>query len=147
MSVGGNDGEAILGMVRLADQITQSPLLQIQQDSREIRVRREGDFDLTCEFRPGELHQVETPFGTEICGWDAHQLVFQLLLPDGLRIRHVMTLGAAGQKLNIATTVKSGQVSFPFLLNRVYNRFEPGAAGYHCEITLSRGKVCTTEAP
>ncbi len=50
-----------------------------------------------------------------------------------------------GQKLNIATTMVTDQVSFPFLLNRVYNRFEPGESGYKCEVTLTRGTVCTTE--
>lgn len=143
--MGANSGSSILGLVRMADLITQSPLLEITQDTHKIRVKREEDFDLTCEFYPGELRKVETPFGTEICGWNGHQLVFKLLLPDGLSIQHVMTMGAAGQKLNIATTVVTSQVSFPFLLNRVYNRFEPGASGYKCEMTLTRGKVCTTE--
>lgn len=143
---GGYNGEAIIGMVRMADLVTQSPLLQIQQNANDIRVRREGDFDLTCEFYPGELSKVETPFGIEICGWKAHQLVFRLLLPDGLSIQHVMTMGAAGQKLMIATTIVTDQVSFPFTLNRVYNRFEPGQSGYKCEVTLTRGTVCTTES-
>lgn len=145
-NAGANSSSSILGMVRMADLITQSPLLEITQDAHKVRVQREQDFDLTCEFYPGELHQVETPFGTEICGWNGHQLVFKLLLPDGLSIQHVMTMGAAGQKLNIATTVVSDQVSFPFLLNRVYNRFVPGQSGYKCEVTLTRGTVCTTEA-
>jgi hypothetical protein len=143
---GANSGSSILGLVRMADLITQSPLLEITQDTHKIRVKREEDFDLTCEFYPGELNKVDTPFGTEICGWNAHQLVFKLLLPDGLSIQHVMTLGAAGQKLLIATTVVTDQVSFPFTLNRVYNRFEPGESGYKCEVTLTRGRVCTTES-
>lgn len=142
---GGNNGSSIMGLVRMADLITQSPLLEITQDPHKIRVKREQDFDLTCEFYPGEMHRVETPFGTEICGWNGHQLVFKLLLPDGLSIQHVMTMGAAGQKLNIATTVVTSQVSFPFILNRVYNRFKPGESGYKCEVTLTRGTVCTTE--
>lgn len=142
----GNSGSSIMGLVRMADMITQSPLLEITQNTHKIRMEREQDFDLTCEFYPGALRKVETPFGTEICGWNGHQLVFKLLLPDGLSIQHVMTMGAAGQKLNIATTVVSDQVSFPFLLNRVYNRFEPGESGYKCEVTLTRGTVCTTES-
>jgi hypothetical protein len=144
-SSGGNSGSSIMGLVRMADLITQSPLLEITQDTHKIRVKREADFDLTCEFYPGELNRVETPFGTEICGWNGHQLVFKLLLPDGLSIQHVMTMGAAGQKLNIATTVVTSQVSFPFILNRVYNRFGPGQSGYKCEVTLTKGTVCTTE--
>ncbi len=143
----GASGEAIMGQVRMADLITQSPLLEITQDPNNIRVKREQDFDLACEFYPGELHQVETPFGIELCGWNGHQMVFKLLLPDGLAIQHVMTIGAAGQKLNIATTVVTSQVPSPFVLNRVYNRFVPGQSGYKCEATLTRGTVCTTGTP
>lgn len=145
---GGLDsGSSLTGLARFADTITQTSLLEIEQDDRGIRIRREGDADLTCEFHPGELRIVETPFGKEVCGWQAHQLVFRLALPDGLRIQHVMTAGANGQKLNVATTVATDQVSRPFTLNRVYNRFEPGKSGFRCEMTLTRGRVCTTKSP
>jgi hypothetical protein len=147
ISMGGsgpNSGSAILGLVRMADLITQSPLLEITQDEHKIQVKREDDFSLSCEFYAGEYRREKTPFGTDACGWNAHQLVFKSLLPDGLSIQHVMTLGAAGQKLNIATTVVSDQVSFPFTLNRVYNRFQPGDSGFTCQETLTKGKVCTT---
>jgi hypothetical protein len=146
ISGGANSGSSVIGLARMADLITQSPLLEVDQTAHKIRVKREEDFSLTCEFFPGEQRKVETPFGTEICGWNGHQLVFKLLLPDGLSIQHVMTLGAGGQKLVIATTVVSSQVSFPFSLNRVYNRFEPGESGFQCEVTLTRGRVCTTES-
>jgi len=132
--------------VRFADMITQTPLLEIEQDERSIRIRREDDSDLTCEFHLGELHVVETPFGKEACGWQGHQLVFRLLLPDGLRIQHVLTAGANGQKLNVATTVATDQVTRPFTLNRVYDRFVPGENGFSCEMTLTRGNVCTTRS-
>lgn len=145
-AAGTNSGSSIIGLVRLTDLITQAPLLEITQDDEQIRVKREQEFDLTCEFHPGKTHAVETPFGTEICGWNGHQLVFGLKLPDGLSMQHVMTMGAAGQKLNVATTVTSSQVSFPFTLNRVFNRFEPGDDGIRCEMTLTRGRVCTTES-
>jgi hypothetical protein len=143
---GANSGSSILGLARMADLITQSPLLEIEQSEHKILVKREEDFALSCEFYVGEYRNTETPFGIEACGWNAHQLVFKLLLFDGLSIQHVMTVGAGGQKLNIATTVVSDQVSFPFTLNRVYNRFQPGASGFNCKETLSRGRVCTTES-
>ena len=145
-SAGPNSGSSIIGLARMADLITQSPLLKIDQGPNTISVKREEDFSLTCDFYPGQLNTVETPFGTEICGWNGHQLVFELRLPEGLSIQHVMTMGAAGQKLLVATTVVSSQVSFPFALNRVYNRFEPGEEGFQCEVTLTRGRVCTTES-
>jgi hypothetical protein len=149
MVIGGadaNSGSSVLGLVRMADMITQSSLLEIEQSEHKIRVKREADSDLTCEFYGGELREVQTIFGTEICGWKAHQLVFKLLLPGGLSIQHVMTRGVAGHKLNIATTVVTDQVSYPFTLNRVYNRFVPGQSGFRCEMTLTRGRVCTTES-
>ncbi len=147
MGSGTNSGASIMGLARMAELITRSPLLEIDQQEHEIRVKREESFALTCEFHPGQFHSVETPFGTEVCGWEGHQLVFRILLPEGLSIQHVFTPGPQGQRLNIATTVISDQVSYPFTLNRVFNRFVPGSRGYRCEQTLSRGRVCTTEAP
>jgi len=73
-------------------------------------------------------------------------LVFKIYLPEGLSIQHVMTLGASGRKLNVATTVVSDQVSYPFTLNRVYNRFVPGNSGFSCKMTLTKGRVCTTQS-
>ena len=142
---GENSGASIMGLARMAELITRSPLLEIEQDERNIKAKREESFALSCEFHAGQLHSVETPFGTEVCGWDGHQLVFRILLPDGLNIQHVLTLGPQGRRINIATTVVSDKVSYPFTLNRVFNRFVPGNRGYRCTQTLSRGRVCTTE--
>lgn len=143
---GANSGESVVGLARMADMITQSPLLEVEQGEHDIKVKREENFALRCQFHQGQLQTVETPFGTETCGWNGHQLVFRVVLPDGLSIQHVMTRGASGEKLNIATTVVSDQVSYPFTLNRVYNRFEPGSGGFRCIMTLTRGRVCTTES-
>ena len=150
MVIGGsgttNSGPSILGLAQMADLITQSQLMEITQDANDIKVERELDFALTCEFYPGQYHEVETPLGKEICGWDQHQLIFKILLPEGLTIQHIFSLGPEGQWLNIATTVISDQVTSPFTVNRVYARYEPGEAGYSCKMTLSRGRVCTTES-
>jgi hypothetical protein len=143
---GGLNGESIMGVAQMAELITRSPLLEIEQDEAGIKVKREESFALGCEFHPGQFHTVETPFGTESCGWLDHQLVFRIVLPEGLSIQHVMTLGPQGQRLNIATTVISDQVAYPFTLNRVFNRFVPGSRGYRCTQTISRGRVCTTES-
>jgi hypothetical protein len=141
-----NSGASIIGLAQMADLITQSQLMEITQNEHDIKVKREGDFALTCEFYLGQFHTVETPLGKEVCGWNAHQLVFRILLPEGLSIQHVLTVGADRQKLNIATTVVSDQVSTPFVLNRVYERYEPQDEGYSCKMTISKGRVCTTES-
>lgn len=143
---GANSAPSIIGLARMSDLITRSALLEIEQSEHKIKVKREESFALTCEFYPGQSQTVETPVGTEICGWNAHQLVFKMLLPDGLSIQHIMTMGSSGSKLNIATTVVSDQVSYPFTLNRVYNRYVPGNRGYSCKMTLTKGKVCTTQS-
>ncbi|NQX89820.1 MAG: hypothetical protein HRT77_14275 [Halioglobus sp.] len=143
---GVNSGSSVMGLVRFTDLITQTPLLEIEQDQQHIRIRREDDADLLCEFFAAESEVIETPFGSQWCGWREHQLVFRLALPGGLRIQHIMTAGQNGQKLNVATTVLTDQVTQAFTLNRVYNRFVPGASGFHCEMTLTRGRVCSTRS-
>jgi hypothetical protein len=145
-SSGPNSAPSIIGLARMSDLITRSPLLKIKQSEHEIKVKREENFALTCEFYAGQFQSVETPLGTEICGWNGHQFVFKILLPDGLSIQHVMTMASSGGKLNIATTVVSDQVSYPFTLNRVYNHFVPGRSGFSCKMTLTKGRVCSTQS-
>ena len=146
-SAAADTGASIIGLARMADYITESQLLDIQQGPTDILVKREENFALTCEFHGEESREVRNPLGREICGWDDHQLVFWILLPEGLKINHRFSLGPSGERLNIATTVYSDRVSYPFTLNRVYNRYDPDSEGYSCEQTLTRGKVCTTRTP
>lgn len=145
MGSGSDGASAIIGLAEMADLVSRSPLLNIVQNESGIRVRREDDFALDCDFHDGRPQAVETPLGREFCAWDGHQLVFVLTLPDGLGIRHRLTLGPDGQLLNIASTVSSDRVSQPFTLNRVYRRMDGDAQGFSCEQTLTRGTVCTTE--
>ncbi len=142
----GIDGASVVGLARMADYVTRSQLLEIEQSRTDIRIKREENFALTCEFFGAESRTVKNPLGREVCGWDDHQLVFWVVLPEGLRINHRLSLGPEGERLNIATTVYSDRVTYPFTLNRVYHRYDPEADGITCEMTLTRGKVCTTEA-
>lgn len=149
MSMGGsgsNSAPSVIGLAKMADLVTASQLLEVTQGKNDILIKRENSFALTCEFYNGASHTQESVFGTEICGWSSHQLRFRMYLPDGLSIQHVISLGNSGDRLHIATTIYSDQVSYPFTLNRVYNRYEPDRGGVRCEMTLTRGRVCTTEA-
>lgn len=145
-NAGSNNAPSVIGLARMADLITASQLLEIIQKENDILLKRENNFALTCEFYKGASQTQESVFGSETCGWNSHQLLFRMYLPDGLSIQHILSLGSTGARLNIATTVYSDQVSYPFTLNRVYNRYEPDRGGIRCEMTLTRGKVCTTEA-
>ena len=132
---------ALVDVARLADMITNSQVLDIEQSDIDIEVHRENSFALTCVFSEGEPEVVVDELGAEVCGWDGHQLVFHIRLPDGLDIRHRFTLSRDTERLHVATRV-DGQRSAPFTLNRFYFRFDPLPEDYSCEYTLSRGNVC-----
>ena len=145
-AAGSNSAPSIIGLAKMADMITSSQLLEITQGKNDILIKRENNFALSCEFYKGSGQPLESAFGTEVCGWDSHQLLFRIYLPDGLSIQHRISLGSSGDRLNIATTVYSDRVSYPFTLNRVFERYKPDRDGIRCEMTLTRGKVCTTES-
>ena len=147
LSVGASSGNSLYALARMAEIVTEPQLLDISQSKTEITIKREGSFALYCEFFPGELHRIESPLGSEVCGWDGHQLLFNIALPGGLSIYHRLTLGPQGERLQIATTLRSDQVSWPFNVDRVYRRYDPNSSGIRCKQTLTRGKVCTTERP
>lgn len=141
----GTSQEAVLGLAQMAELITESQLLEVEQNRVAIRVEREGNFSLSCDYGPEAAATNEYGVGRERCYWDGQQLVFLIELPDGLDIIHRLSLSASGDTLGILTSVYSSSVSAPFTVRRVYRRFVPGSRGYRCTETLTRGRVCTTE--
>ena len=136
---------AMVDVARLADNITNSQVLEIEQSPSDIEIQREDNFALSCVFNDGEPEVVVAELGAEVCGWDAHQLVFHIRLPDGLDIRHRLTMSEDAERLHVATQVDSKK-SKPFTINRFYYRFDPLPEDYSCEYTLSRGNVCQSES-
>jgi len=136
------DVAAIVGLGRLAEIITKSTVLTITQTDSQVIIERDDDFALVCEF--GVRRKSETRLGQELCGWFGDQLAFEIDLPDGLRVSHLLTLASSGDRLNLATTVYSTRASLPFSLNRVYTPFEPLEDHlYDCEYTLVNQTTCT----
>jgi hypothetical protein len=131
----------LVAAARLAELITESQVLEIEQNDIDIEINRENSFALTCVFSEGEPQVVLDELGAEICGWDANDLIFRIRLPDGLNIHHRVTMSAEGDRLRVTTTVDSDQAS-PFTVNRFYYRFNPMPVDYSCEYTLSKGNVC-----
>ena len=141
-----SSGRDLIALAEMAEIITAPELLEVVQTDNEIRLKRENSFALICVVdRPAPI-VTQTPFGTEQCGWDGHQLFFDIALPDGLQIRHRITRSSLADSLVMQTAVYSPTVSQPFTVSRVYNRYNPDKAGYRCTQTLTRGTVCTTEA-
>lgn len=144
---GSGSAQSIYGLAQMAELITEPSLLTIEQTESEIRIERENSFALVCDLTRPQPVINETPFGTESCGWDGHQLLFSILLPEGLFVQHRMTKSAAYDLIVVATTVDSAEVSQPFTISKVFGRYDPSAVGFHCKDTLSKGRVCTTERP
>jgi hypothetical protein len=144
LSVGQASGsrETIIGLARFTEEITRMPLLQIEQDRSRMRIDREDDFSLLCEFFNEQTAITQTPFGTEECGWNGEQLLFQLVLDDGLRIFYQVTLSPNGRQLNITTTVSSASVSTPMTISNYYRRYDIPENEFDCILTLTRNNVC-----
>lgn len=142
-----NSFRAIINLGQMAEIISRTTVLEIDQTGDAIEISRKDDFPLSCSFYGGMAVPIEDALGTELCGWDRHQLVFRIDLPDGFTIHHRMTLAPEGDKLNIATTVQSRGLPQPFTLNRVYQRFVPLADEFECETTVSKGKSCRRATP
>lgn len=140
-------GRGIYALARMAELVIEPQLLDIDQDDIGVTVEREGSFALQCEFGNGGDKVRESSFGREVCGWRDHQLLFQVELPDGLSIRHRFTLAPDGERLQMVTQLFSREVSQPLTVARVFNRYDPTRSGIRCRQTLTRGRVCTTEAP
>jgi len=134
----------VLALAQLADLITQVDSLTIAQSEHQISVQRKGDFAISCEFYNGVAQGPATEYGNEICGWDGHQFVSRLILPDGLRVSHRFTISTDGKSLLVSTTVSSSATTTPFTLDRYYNQFERPASEFNCIETLSMKRVCST---
>ncbi|MDJ0655419.1 MAG: hypothetical protein QNJ40_14750 [Xanthomonadales bacterium] len=131
-----------LELIRLADSISQTGVMEIQQGKQSIEIKRGEEFPLTCTFGPGGPFAAMDPLGNEVCGWDSHQLVFAFGLEGNLRVIHRLTLASDGDKLNVATTVSGRGADQTFTLNRVYDRFEPLADDYQCKLAVTGLKTC-----
>ena len=128
-----------LGM--LAETMTRSVILNIEQTQDAIVVKREDDFSLTCDFTVAD--QTSTTLGEERCGFDDKgHLIYMVSLPDGLNVVHNLSKSADGTRLIVATTVSSERLPSGFTLHRVYMPFVPGKGGYQCEYTLEKKKTC-----
>lgn len=139
---GGGSMETVVGLARFTEEITRMPVLQIEQDRSRVQIDREEDFALFCEFFNNQTALTQTPFGTEQCGWNGNQLLFQLNLQDGLRIFYQVTLSPNGQQLNITTTVTSSQVPTSLTISNYYRRYDIPENDIDCILTLTRNNVC-----
>ena len=137
------DVDTVLALAKMAELVTASDLLVVDQDIAFVRIDRENSFALVCDIRGAQT--ATTQLGQETCWWDGQQLHFSIELPEGLSIRHRFARSADGALLAQRTRLSARGTQRDFEVSRIFARFEPGNRGYHCIDTLSRGRVCSTE--
>ena len=135
-------GANIVDLARLAEYLTRQNTLVIRQDRNQVSIERRGEAALTCMLEDGPMETFASAHGAEICGWDGQQLVFQIILPDDLVIRHRFSVAADTTQLRMVTSVSS-KGSAPFNLIQAFNRYDAPAEEFNCVLTLSRGRVCS----
>lgn len=138
----GRSFHSVLATARLADHITRAQTLEVDQQGRLVKVHREENFSLVCDYTMAIPELDQESLGVESCYWDGTDLMYQIELPDGLDIYHRFTLAPTGDQLRIATTVNATGVA-PFTLNRFYYRYEPLPEDFSCRFTLAKGRVCS----
>ncbi|HJO12354.1 MAG: hypothetical protein QGG67_08885 [Gammaproteobacteria bacterium] len=131
----------VVDLARLAEFISRQSTITITQNNNEVRIEREGDAALICGLGEEIMESFSSKHGTEICGWEQRQLVFQISLTDSVTILHRFTVSSNNQSLNLVTSISSGN-STPFNLIQVFQRYDAPPDEFNCEQTLSRGIVC-----
>jgi hypothetical protein len=135
----------LIAHARLAELITRQNTLRILQSDDEIRIERRGDSALICTTHNNTLDTFVSVHGSEYCGWDRLQLVFQISLAEGVFIEHRFSVDPGGETLSMLTSVSSRN-SIPFNLIQFFNRYDAPLDNVDCVQTLSRGQVCSARS-
>jgi hypothetical protein len=131
----------IIDLARFTDTITRASTMTIVQNDTEITIKREGEADLACQLGNNAIYS-NNEFGSEVCVWDRSRLIFKILLNQGTLIYHRFLVSDDRKSINLQTRV-SHQGSHSFALVQTFQRYQNNSKHYHCQQTLSRGKVCS----
>ena len=91
------DLDTLIALAKMAELVTDSDLLEIEQDPHILRVERANNFALSCDL--GEALVVHSLLGAERCWWDGQQWHFSVRLPDGLSIEHRFSVSEDSRSL------------------------------------------------
>lgn len=136
----------LLDLAQLAEYISRHTVMSIAQNENEVRIIRENEADLVCSVQEASMVSFSSDVGSEACGWDGQQLIFEIRLPDQLTIQHRLSVSIDSQSLNMLTTITHGR-TVPFDLIQVFSNFDAGPDSLNCRQTVTRGKVCNQITP
>ena len=135
-----------VNLARVAEYISRQTTMEIIQNRNEVRVERKGEAPLICGMETGPTPTFSSPHGSEFCGWNRLQLIFEITLPEQLYITHQFSVSANGSSLQLITSIQNGD-GIPFNLRQTYNKYEAPPEEYNCIQTISRGRVCSQRTP
>ena len=138
------DVDTLIALAKMAELITEPPVLNIQQDQRWLRIERDNSFALICRF--DESSAVVSQLGAERCWWDGQQWHFVVQLPEGLVVEHRFIISEDREALAQRTVMSVNGTGTKLEVMRVFARYDNTKRGYRCTDTLSKGLVCTTES-
>ena len=136
----------LFDLARLSEYINRSSTMEIFQNRYEVRIHRRGEAPLICSMETGPNEVFSSRHGTEICGWDRQQLVFEIALPDGLYIIHRLSISSDSERIRFMTSI-SRKNSVPFYLVRAFNKYHAPQDEYGCVHTVTRGRSCRMRQP
>ncbi|MCC5887098.1 MAG: hypothetical protein JJT88_11755 [Gammaproteobacteria bacterium] len=137
---------SVMAKARLADMVTGQGAFEIVQTREQVRIERAGDAPLICSTITDRQETFDSVHGRESCAWERQQLLFEVVLPEGVTIEHRFSLDPGGDAMSVLTRVSSRDAP-PFALRQFYQRYDKSTASFRCVQTLSRGQVCSTEDP
>ena len=136
----------LFDLARLSEYINRSSTMEIFQNRYEVRIHRRGEAPLICSMETGPNEVFSSRHGTEICGWDRQQLVFEIALPDGLYITHRLSISSDSERIRFITSISSNG-SVPFNLVQAFNKYQAPQDEYLCTQTVTRGRSCRMRQP
>jgi len=136
----------LFDLAQLAEYISRHSVMSITQNENEVRISRENEADLVCSVKESSMVSFSSDVGSEICAWEAQQLIFEIRLPDQLTIQHRFSVSVDSQLLNMLTTISHGR-TVPFDLIQVFRSFDAGFDSLNCRQTVTRGNVCNQTTP
>ena len=135
-------GNTIVDLARFAELISRHNDIYISHNQERIVIRRDGEADLICDTASAPVYTFSDQFGYEACGWVAGQLIFKIGLPGEIAVIYRFAVSEDRSTLSLQTRISSHE-TLTFDLDEYFLRYEKPEEQYHCEQTLSRGRVCS----
>ena len=135
--------ENLVGLFNLAEEMTRSTAINIDQSRGYVEVRRNEDFALVCDFSTTETSRRMIGPGVEYCGFDeTGQLVFVVRLREGLTVTNRFVMAHDRSRISMVTSLDHSKLPYPVSLRRMFMPYEQGESAWKCGFTLAKKTTC-----